>query len=185
MEEWNIDITILSTQKSLGLPPGLSILVVKKQTVERIYAMCVQSFYFNLGAYFDDMRRGQTPFTPAVGILLQLRSRLEQIRQQGVSKIIERTASLAGDFRKRMAGLPFIVPSERLSNALTPLQPAENVSAYNICLHLKENYNIIVCPNGGELRDSLFRVGHMGHLTVDDNTRLINAFSEMRAGGLI
>lgn len=185
MRQWNIDVTILSTQKALGLPPGLSMLVVDGRTVERMRGRRAPSYYFNLNSYFDNMRRGQTPFTPAVGILLQLRRRLEQIEQQGVDKILEHTAALARDFRTRIVGLPFAIPSERLSNALTPLQPRNSVSAYDIYLHLKDNYKIVVCPNGGELRNRLFRVGHMGHLTVDDNTRLINALSQMQTEGLI
>jgi len=185
MWQWNIDVTILSTQKALGLPPGLSMLVVNGRTVERMRGRRAPSYYFNLNSYFDNMRRGQTPFTPAVGILLQLRRRLEQIEQQGVDKIIEHTAVLARDFRTRIVGLPFAIPSERLSNALTPLQPRNSVSAYDIYLHLKDNYKIVVCPNGGELRNRLFRVGHMGHLTVDDNTRLINALAQMQTEGLI
>jgi aspartate aminotransferase-like enzyme len=185
MKQWNIDITILSTQKALGLPPGLSILVVGGRAIERIRRRRAASLYFNLDLYFDNMRRGQTPFTPAIGILLQLRSRLEQIEKQGQNSIIEHTAALARNFRNRIKDLPFDIPSESLSNALTPLQPQNNVSAYEIYFHLKENYKIIVCPNGGALRHRLFRVGHMGYLTVDDNTRLINAFLEMQAEGLI
>jgi aspartate aminotransferase-like enzyme len=185
MKDWNIDVTILSTQKGLALPPGLSMLVVENRTAERMRTRNVPSLYFNLVRYFDNMTRGQTPFTPAVGVLLQLRTRLQQIQRQGVDRIIEQTAGLARDFRHRAAGLPFAIPSERLSNALTPLQPLPHVSAHEIFLQLKKRYNIFVCPNGGELRDRLFRVGHMGYLTTDDNTRLLKALSDLHEEGAL
>jgi aspartate aminotransferase-like enzyme len=185
MEDWNVGITILSTQKGLALPPGFSILVVRQDVAARMRAMPVRSLYFKLDSYFDDMQRGQTPFTPAVGILLQLHARLEQIAQQGVGSHMDRTAALAQDFRSRIAALPFTIPSERLSNAVTPLQPTEKISAYEVYTHLKEKYRLVVCPNGGELRDRLFRVGHLGHLSIDDNKKLIDALSRMRAGGLL
>ncbi len=185
MEDWNVGVTILSTQKGLALPPGLSMLVVRQDIAARMRALPVRSLYFKLGVYFDDMERGQTPFTPAVGLLLQLQARLEQIAQQGVERSVEHAALLAQDFRRRVASLPFTIPSERLSNAVTPLQPREKISAYEVYMHLKDVYRLVVCPNGGELRDRLFRVGHLGHLSVADNTKLIDALSRMQTGGLI
>jgi len=185
VDKWNVDVTILSTQKGLALPPGLSILIINNKTVEKIKRNVVPSLYFDLRDYFANMHRGQTPYTPALDILLRLRARLTQVENTGVSKIVQNTARLAADFRRRIKKLPFSIPSEKLSNALTPLQPRDGVSAYEIFLYLKGTYNIIVCPNGGELKDRLFSVGHMGHLTTNDNKKLIDAFSEMKERGLI
>ena len=185
MDRWNIDITILSTQKAMALPPGISILVINRKTTEKINANKVPSLYFNLTDCFENMRRGQTPFTPAVGILLQLRERLQQIKKIGIDNAIKKTALIAEDFRKRISELPFTIPSENLSNALTPLQPRDGISAHEIFVHLKDKYDIIVCPNGGPLRDRLFRVGHIGHLTLDDNENLIHAFNKMKEKELI
>jgi aspartate aminotransferase-like enzyme len=185
MDEWNIDITILSTQKALALPPGMSILIINERVSKRIYHNKVKSLYFNLKTYFEDIHRGQTPYTPAVSILLQLHARLKEIKKVGVQRIILDTAKLAVDFRTRIRKLPFTIPSEKLSNAVTPLQPRAGISAYDIFRYLKEHYNIIVCPNGGAMRDSLFRVGHMGHLKIKDNTRLIKALNETRKAGLV
>ena len=38
-----------------------------------------------------------------------------------------------------------------------------------------------VCPNGGDMKDIVFRVGHIGALTTDDYDKLIAAFKEMQA----
>ena len=69
-------------------------------------------------------------------------------------------------------------------NAVTPLHPL-NVSAYDVFMKLKEEYGIWVCPNGGELKDNVFRVGHIGALTKDDNTTLVNAFKDLQIRGLL
>ena len=58
-------------------------------------------------------------------------------------------------------------------------------SAYDIFLELEKTYEIWICPNGGELKDKIFRVGHIGNLTVDDNNKLIWAFNDMKSRGLI
>jgi aspartate aminotransferase-like enzyme len=141
--------------------------------------------YLDLKAALKDGERGQTPFTPAVGILLQINERLRKIdRAGGVDTEKENIATIAQDFRRKIKGLPFEIVSESMSNAVTPLHPT-TASANDIFLTLKDEYGIWVCPNGGELKDKLFRVGHLGALTVEDNDKLIAAFKDMQKRGLI
>ena len=52
-------------------------------------------------------------------------------------------------------------------------------------LFLKDEYNIWICPNGGNLKDKVFRVGHIGALTKEDNTTLVSALNDMKKRGLI
>jgi aspartate aminotransferase-like enzyme len=69
-------------------------------------------------------------------------------------------------------------------NGVTSLLTTDT-SAYDIFTTLKNEYQIWICPNGGELRDRIFRVGHLGALTPDDNTTLVNAMTDMHNKGLI
>ena len=69
-------------------------------------------------------------------------------------------------------------------NAVTPLHP-RNVSAYDVFTTLKDEYHIWICPNGGDMRDRIFRVGHIGALTIEDNTRLLEALKDMQKHGLL
>ena len=71
-----------------------------------------------------------------------------------------------------------------MSNAVTPLHPL-NASAYDVFLHLKDEYGIWVCPNGGDLADKVFRVGHIGALTIEDNAKLVEALLDLKARGLL
>lgn len=48
---------------------------------------------------------------------------------------------------------------------------------------LKIDYNIWVNPNGGELGDYMFRVGHIGELTIEDNDKLIDALHDLKEKG--
>lgn len=135
--------------------------------------------YLDLKTALKDGERGQTPFTPAVGILLQINARLKEIDESGgAENAIKTTGDIAEDFRKKICGLPFEIASERLSNAVTPIHP-KNASAYDVFLKLKDEYGIWICPNGGELRDKVFRVGHIGALTADNNSELVNAFKDL------
>ena len=96
----------------------------------------------------------------------------------------KKIATIAEDFRRKVADLPFEITSESLSNAVTPLHPL-NASANDIFLILKDQYEIWVCPNGGLLKDEIFRVGHIGNLSIEDNDKLIAALRDMQKRGLI
>lgn len=186
MDEWGIDATIISSQKGLGLAPGISIVTINQKVKKMIESQKINSLYFDFNHYIGDIKRGQTPFTPAVGVLLQLKYRLDQIEEMGgIKSLIVSTQNIANDFREKVKSLPFVIASESLSNTLTPLTPKNNKSAHEIFEYLKEHHRIIVNPNGGELKDKLIRVGHIGNLTTEDNDRLIHALMQMERDGLI
>lgn len=185
MEKLNVQVMIAGSQKALACPPGISVIVLSPQAVERVCSREARSMYLDLKSALKNGERGQTPFTPAVGILLQINARLKQIESEGgVETEIAHTAEIAGDFRRKIRHLPFEIVSKSLSNAVTPLHPL-NVSAYDIFTCLKDEYGIWVCPNGGEMTDRVFRVGHIGCLTIEDNDRLIGAFEDMQKRNLL
>ena len=62
---------------------------------------------------------------------------------------------------------------ENLSNALTPVYTQGIISAYKVYETLKRDYDIVVNPSGGDLKDKMFRVGHIGNLTIEDNNKLV------------
>lgn len=185
MEELGVDVMITGSQKALACPPGISIIVLSEKALERIQSNEPKCMYLNLKSALEDAKRGQTPFTPAVGILRQINSRLNEIEKNGgVEYENNRIHNLALDFRNRIKGLSLELVTISPSNAVTSLHPV-NVSAYDIFLELKNNYNIWICPNGGELKEKVFRVGHIGDLTVEDNIVLIEALKDMQKRGLL
>jgi len=185
MEDLGVGVMISGSQKALACPPGISLIVLSEKALERVNKNTVQSLYFDLKDALLNGERGQTPFTPAVGILLQINARLKEIEAAGgVDAENRRIGALAEDFRKKIAGLPFEIVSNSLPNAVTPLHPT-TASAYDIFTILKDEYGIWICPNGGDLREKVFRVGHIGDLCEDDNTQLVNALKDIQKRGII
>ena len=185
MQAIGADIMISGSQKALACPPGISLIVLSPKAIDRVKNTKVKCMYFDLRNALKNGERGQTPFTPAVGTLLQINARLKEIEKAGGAVFeIKRTQELAQDFRDRITDLPFEIVSQSLSNAVTPIHPT-NASAYDIFLTLKNEYGIWVCPNGGDMADKVFRVGHIGNLTKDDNTVLINALKDMQKRNLL
>lgn len=185
MTHCGADVMITGSQKVLACPPGVSIIVLAPRAVKRVVKAKVKSMYFNLADALKNMERGQTPFTPAVGILRQINARLKEIEETGGADAeVARVAAQAEDFRSKVKGLPFEFVSESPANGVTPLHPI-HADAYKIFEILKDEYGIWICPNGGEMKSTIFRVGHIGHLTHEDNTTLIGALHDLQRRGIL
>ena len=185
MEACGADVMITGSQKVLACPPGVSAIVLNSRAVDRVNAAKVKSMYFNLRDALKDMERGQTPFTPAVGILLQINVRLKEIEAAGGADVeIARVADQARDFREKISDLPLEFVSESPANGVTPVHPT-NADAYEIFMKLKDEYGIWICPNGGDMKNTIFRVGHIGYLNHEDNTRLVDAMKDLHKRGIL
>ena len=185
MRELGADVMITGSQKALACPPGISLIILSQKAIRRVMESNPKCMYFDLKDALKNGERGQTPFTPAVGILRQINTRLKEIDANGGTESeTSKIAELAKDFREQIKDLPFEIVSESMSNAVTPLHPL-TASAHDIFLTLKDEYGIWVCPNGGDLKEKVFRVGHIGALTIEDNKKLILALKDMQRRGLI
>jgi aspartate aminotransferase-like enzyme len=174
-----IDTLLTSSQKGLALAPGLSMLLLGPRSIELAKRRTVRSLYFNFSSYLADGERGQTPFTPAVTVILQLHERLRSIKRLGAAQMTMRCAQLAAHFRASIGNLPLRMFPDSPSNALTALSPVIDLSAYAIYSELKSRFGLVVTPSGGALRNTLFRVGHMGNITESDLDALGGALKEI------
>lgn len=182
MSTLHAGVMITGSQKALACPPGIAVLVLAPSALKRIENSKCCCQYLDLKLALRNQERGQTPWTPAVGVLRQINARLKEIDEAGGAEgEIARTAKLAQYFRDRLKEnkLPFEIISESLSNAVTPLHPTTQ-SAYQIFLKIKDEYGMWICPNGGDMKDSVFRVGHIGCLKEADYDCLINAFIDLK-----
>lgn len=182
MAALDVGVMITGSQKALACPPGIAVMALAPSALKRIEKTKCCCQYLDLKLALKNQERGQTPWTPAVGVLRQINVRLKEIDAAGGADAeIERTAKLAQYFRGKLKeyDLPFEVISESLSNAVTPLHPTTQ-SAYEIFLKIKDEYGMWICPNGGDMKDTVFRVGHIGCLTEADYDQLIAAFLDLR-----
>ena len=187
MAKLGAGVMITGSQKALACPPGIAVMALAPSALKRIEKTKCCCQYLDLKLALKNQARGQTPWTPAVGVLRQINVRLKEIDAAGGDKSeIERTARLANYFRSKLKeyNLPFEIISESLSNAVTPLHPTTQ-SAYEIFLKIKDEYGMWICPNGGNMKDTVFRVGHIGYLTEADYDKLIDAFLDLRKRNFI
>lgn len=178
MKNQKVDALIMSSQKALALAPGLSMVVIsKKMWQERVLINEKKSLYFDFISCDENLLRGQTPFTPAVRILIELNQRLKQYIFNLADEKYKR-ANLVKWFRTELVRKSFIIPSYPLSQSLTPVLLEQD--AYQFYTRLRNEFELTVTPCGGELKNKMIRIGHLGNLEKMDYERLLNAMEEIR-----
>ena len=161
MDDWNVDVAILSSQKAIALPPGLSFVAMSTRAIARLADSTPKTLYLNLQDYLTNQARGQLPYTPAIVLFLQLHQRLLDIQQLTLPETIAHHAQRSENFREAISDLPFSILPARQSNAMTALI-CEDTDAVRVVDHLQTHHAIEVAPSGGALKHKLIRISHMG-----------------------
>lgn len=169
----DIDICITSTQKGLNIPPGLSILFFSPKLDG--YTFNHKGYYWDFDDNFANLKRGQTPFSPATILYLQLHARLNQLLEEGgENKNIADVRHRALHFRALCNKYDWNVPAENPSYAITGFQ-TRDTSERVIFKGLIDKYDTYIMPGGVP---GFYRVSHMGLQSDEDLDRLAAAIHE-------
>lgn len=171
MDSWGIDICASATQKCLGAPPGLSPVAVsgRAREIMRSKPQRGHGWYLNLqiwSRYAEEWADWHPfPITMATNTVLALRVALQRLLADGIEARLRRYTALAMRLRNGVRGLglkPF-TPDERLAPVLTAINCPEGFTSGEIVRYLYERCGIRISGGlGPELKDRIFRVGHMG-----------------------
>lgn len=173
MDELGIDICITSTQKGLNVPPGLSVLFLSKSLEG--YDFSHRGYYWDFESNLSNLRRGQTPFSPATILFLQLNERLKMLKQEGGETAnIERVRHRALFFRNLCKENGWTVPAETPSYAITGFQTSDSEER-RIFKGLISKYDTYIMPGSVP---GFYRVSHMGLQSDEELVQLANRIKE-------
>lgn len=162
MDELGVDICITSTQKGLNILPGLSIVFLSKQVLQQNFAH--RGYYFDFEENLMNLVRGQTPYSPATTLFLQLHRRCLQLVRMGVDRNIEIIRQRADWFREICNHYDWKRPAQTPSVAITSFNIHKNGEI--LARTLIEEAGIFIMPSSSH--KNLFRVSHMGEQTHED-----------------
>ena len=173
MDALGIDICVTSTQKGLNIPPGLSILFFSPKLEG--YEFNHKGYYWDFDDNFSNLKRGQTPFSPATILYLQLHTRLKQLMGEGSEqKNIADVHHRAEHFRALCKKYCWDVPAENPSYAITGFQTKDTADRI-IFKGLIDKYDTYIMPGG---IPGFYRVSHMGLQSDEDLDQLAAHIAE-------
>lgn len=174
MEDMNVDISITSSQKGLNIPPGISLVALSQHALTLPFAH--NNFYFDFEENLKNLERGQTPFSPATTLFLQLKQRLQEVESIGLDNVISQAKDKAQYFRSLCKKYDWIMPAETPSNAETSFYVKSNGDKLFYAL---QEIGFCIMPSG---KPNFFRVSHTGLQSHEDLKALADAIYGIESG---
>lgn len=166
-DEWFCDVVIAGSQKGLMLPPGLGFISVSKKAQRIIDASTSPKYYFDLKKAKDAYeKKNQTPFTPAISLIIALKEVLTWIKKLSLEKIFLKNKKNAESLWSGLKALGLEIFSS--SPILTTIQTPAGIDTETLVTTLQDKYNIKIARGLGELADKTFRIGTIGNIESAD-----------------
>jgi len=180
-DEWNLDVCLASVQKCIGLPPGITVAAVSQNALTRAKKHPYRGTYFDFIKYKESADGNSVPSTPSIPHFYALAAQLEHIlRGEGLEARFarhRRMRELTHEQTSRFAKLAG--DADHASSTVTALAPA--MSAENIRNEMKQR-GYTLGGGYGQWKETTFRIGHMGDMTVEDLEAMLNVLAEVTRG---
>lgn len=175
VDELGVDICITSSQKALGLPPGLAVCSISKKAVERAKTVPYRGYYLDLLQLYNFIQKKdyQYPSTPSLSHMFALDFALDKILEEGLDNRFKRHIEMAEYVRNWGRKYFKIFGDEKhLSNTVTTIENTRGISVAELNKKLGER-GFQISNGYGNLKEKTFRIAHMAECTLDDIKELI------------
>lgn len=181
VDELGVDICITSSQKALGLPPGLAVCSISKKAVERAKTVPYRGYYLDLLQLYNFIQKKdyQYPSTPSLSHMFALDFALDKILEEGLDNRFKRHIEMAEYVRNWGRKYFKIFGDEKhLSNTVTTIENTRGISVAELNKKLGER-GLQISNGYGNLKEKTFRIAHMAECTLDDIKELISNINDI------
>ncbi|MBI3547640.1 MAG: alanine--glyoxylate aminotransferase family protein [Elusimicrobia bacterium] len=168
-DAWGVDVALTGSQKGLMNGPGLAFAAVSDKAWKAVLAAKLPRFYFDWRTMKDSLPDQETPYTPAVCMVVGQAEALRMIREEGIENVWKRTDALAEHTRKEVAGkLGLKLFAKNPANILTGAWLPDGVDGNKLLKEMLAEDKISIANGQEKLKGKIIRIAHMGHITKAD-----------------
>jgi len=169
MDDWEVDVVLTAAQKCFGAPPGLSILVLSEKAMDKRRSMeGIPAYYSDVLRWLPIMKDPSKYFsTPCVNEIRAFYESTKIVLEEGIERRFLRHERVAKAIRAALVELGFSLFTQEpfLADTLSVVKYPEGVEDKAFRSTYYEN-GIVVAGGLGETAGKVFRMGHMGNLSV-------------------
>ncbi len=169
MDEWGVDVILAAAQKCFGAPPGLAILVVSGRAMDKRKSMkSIPAYYSDLLNWLPVMKDPFKYFsTPCVNEIRAFHESTQIILEEGMEKRFLRHSRVARAIRAALTrlGFSFFTARPFLADTLSVVRYPDGIEDNAFRSAFFEN-GVVVAGGLGVTAGEVFRMGHMGNLSV-------------------
>jgi serine---pyruvate transaminase len=178
-DAWNVDVAVGGSQKALGATPGLAFVSVSDPAWAASRESTSPRFYFDWAAYklSFDLPDPESPWTPAISLLLGLREALRLYQEEGEEAVLARHRLLSEATKEGIRALGLDLDGEHLDRAwaVTAVRAPEGIDGNELVAKVRADHGIVLAPGQGPLKGKVFRIGHLGQYDRFDIVRCLAA----------
>ena len=169
MDDWGIDVIFTAAQKCFGVPPGLAVLVLSEAALSKRRSLgSVPAYYADLMRWLPIMRDPSRYFsTPCVNEIRAFAEGARLILEEGLEARFQRHSLAARAIRAafQRLGFSFFTQEVFWAETLSVVYYPPGIGGRSLRGELLKR-GIVVAGGLGDLADKVFRMGHMGNLSI-------------------
>lgn len=164
-DSWFCDVVVSGSQKGLMLPPGLGFVSVSAKAWKSAESAKCAKYYLSLKAAKKAWDKTDTPFTPAITLIIALNEVLKMLKQDGLEVIFARHKKMAEATRQAALalGLELFAPGAS-SDVVTAVKVPAGVDGEKLVKTMRDTYGVTIAGGQSELKGKVFRIAHMGYI---------------------
>lgn len=168
-DAWFCDVVVSGSQKGLMLPPGLGFISVSSKAWDLVTKSKSPKYYFDLKSHQVALDKTDTPFTPAIPLIIALNESLKIMKEEGLENIFLRHKRMAEATREAAValGLELLAPAAP-SNVVTAIRLPSGIDGQKLVKTMRDDYGITIAGGQAELKGKIIRIAHMGYIEESD-----------------
>lgn len=167
-DEWGIDLYFASSQKAFGLPPGLAMAAISERVFEVASKIPDRGYYFDLILLRRFLEKEwATPTTPPIPQIIGLNVILRIVEKMGGKYAwLKMYSDRAEKIRSKVSelGLELFAEPGYFSPTITVVKCPLGVKSGDIYRAMRDR-GFEIARGYGAVKDTTFRIGHMGYIT--------------------
>ena len=164
-DEWEVDVTISSSQKGLMLPPGLAFNVISERAMAAHQTSKMARSYWDWNAVLQLSKNGFFPYTPSINLIYGLREALQMLLEEGLPAVFGRHQRHGEATRAAVRAWSLELVCEEpteFSNTVTAVFIPQGHSADALRTAILAKFDMSLGAGLSKLADKVFRIGHLG-----------------------
>jgi serine---pyruvate transaminase len=168
-DEWHCDVVVSGSQKGLMLPPGLAFIALSPKAWGLVGSSTSPKYYFDLKGAKKAYDSTDTPWTPAIGIIIALNEALKMMKAEGLENIFARHHRLAEACREAVTqlGLALFAPAA-YSDVVTAVKVPEGIDGEKLVKTMRDTHGVTIAGGQSEMKGKIFRIATMGYMSEYD-----------------
>ncbi len=184
MDAWGVDLVVTGSQKAWMAAPGLAMVAASERAWAAMEIATMPRFYLDLRAHRDAQAKGQTPWTPAIAVVYQVDEGLALMEREGAAAIFARHEACAAAARAGLDELGFELFADPrfASRTVTAARVPEGLDWKAFNGEIKAR-GVVLAGGQGKLVGQIFRLGHLGSVTLGEIVDTISVLEEVSIAG--